>query len=409
MSPAYSASQPERAPSPCLQVTMLDRFSITLGQRQVGDSSGHSKKVWLLLAYLIYQKGRAAPYQELANLLWDQETGSANPRNAMKTTFFRTRTCLDQLYEGAGHQLILRKDQGYAWSQQLPLSLDLDRFEALCAQKGPDALSCWMQALDLFGQGFIPKLREFSWAAAMSKRELGLYMQTLGRVLPILEERGDWEQSAALCAAAVQLDLLNEGLYRRRMNALLNLGDSRAAAQVFEDMNQLFLEKTGGMPGEEAQALYRRAVSHVNDRTIPPAAILEQLREEGDAGAFFCDYDVFRALYRLHARDMVRTGERASLAVLSVTGIDGGELARRSLDLVMENLRRLAPPLLRQGDAMSKCSVSQYVLLLPRASFENSQAVCRRIQKAFLRQYPHTPARLRATVCPLKPETYRPD
>lgn len=382
-----------------LQVSMLDGFSISLGQRRVGDFTGHSKMVWLLIAYLICQRGRCVPQEELAGILWEGAGRSANPKNAMKTAFFRARSTLDQLYQGAGRQLILRQDDGYMWNPQPPLDLDLDRFNALCASHSPSPFSDWLQALGMFGQGFIPKLRNFPWAQNMSAKYMQSYLETLRRALDHLEAQRDWQRMASLCSAAVRVAPLEEAPYRRWMSALMSLGENRAAAQIFEDMNQLFFEKTGKRPGDDSQALYRKAVSEVNDQTVPPAAILEQLREERDVGAFFCDYDIFRALYRLTARDAERTGEKACLGVISVTGRDGGELARRSLDLVMENLRKLAPGLLRQGDAMAKCSMSQYVVLLRRAGFEDGERVCMRIQKAFQRQYPHSPAKLRVTVC----------
>lgn len=385
-----------------LKVSMLNGFSITLGDRTVGDSSGHSKSVWLLLAYLICAQGKAVPVDELIALLWEKGSKSANPRNAMKTIFFRARACLDQLEEGAGHQLILRLPEGYAWKQDLPLVLDTDQFRQLCAARGVDRLESQLQAVELFGQGFIPKLRDNAWAARQDKELRQLYIKTVKKILTAWERQSLWQKAADLCATASVQDPLNEELYLRRMAALIELGNSRAAAQVFEDMNQYFLSTTGGMPSEEVQALYRQAVSKVNDRRVAPAVLLEQLSEPKGNGAFFCDYDVFRALYRLQIRDSSRTEEETSLAIFTVTDQKDGELSPRSLRLVMDNLRQIAPPLLRQGDAMAKCSDSQYVLLLPRANFDNSRMVCERVRKAFFRQYPHSPAKLRVTVCPAK-------
>ena len=49
--------------------------------------------------------------------------------------------------------------------------------------------------------------------------------------------------------------------------------------------------------------------------------------------------------------------------------------------------------------------MSQYILLLPQANYENSCKVCERIIKAFCRQYPHSPAQLHYSVQPLEPNT----
>ena len=69
----------------------------------------------------------------------------------------------------------------------------------------------------------------------------------------------------------------------------------------------------------------------------------------------------------------------------------------------MDNLRDLIQLNLRRGDVASRCSVSQYVILLPQANYESSCQVLCRIIKIFCRQYPHSPAVLRFLVQPLEP------
>ena len=69
----------------------------------------------------------------------------------------------------------------------------------------------------------------------------------------------------------------------------------------------------------------------------------------------------------------------------------------------MENLQEQIRNNLRRGDAASRCSASQYILMLPHANYENSCMVCERIIRAFTRQYPHSPAELHYSVQPLEP------
>ena len=69
----------------------------------------------------------------------------------------------------------------------------------------------------------------------------------------------------------------------------------------------------------------------------------------------------------------------------------------------MDNLKELIQKNLRRGDIAARCSVSQFILLLPQANYENSCMVCERIIKTFNRQYPHSPATLRSSVHPLEP------
>lgn len=388
--------------TPQLEITMLDGFSIRCGNRAVSDANGHSKKTWLLLAYLICNRGRAASREELVGLLWENEKHTANPANSVKATLFRARACLEQLWEGAGRQLVLSVGSGYTWNTQFPLTVDL---EAFCGRCGPDQpLEALLEAIGMYRRGFLPRLTGNSWVGERAEEYLTLYLSAVDRAVSLLEKQERWKEVARLCEGAAEQAPLNEELYRRRMRALLQLGENRQAAYVYEDMSQLFMSRYQAMPSDETQALYRRARSNANARNAALDEIMGQLEEQGARGAFFCDYDVFRALYRLQVRDAGRTGAKGCVAVLTVEGRNGEELSRHSRDLVMANLRQLTPPLLRQGDAMARCSVCQYVLLLPGTSFETGQAVCRRTVKAFVRQYPHSPAEVRAAVCPWKAE-----
>jgi GGDEF domain-containing protein len=88
---------------------------------------------------------------------------------------------------------------------------------------------------------------------------------------------------------------------------------------------------------------------------------------------------------------------------MSVCGENGAELPKRSLTRVMDNLGELIRTSLRKGDIASRCSVSQYIIMLPQSNYENSCMVMERIVKAFCRQYPHSPAELKYAVQPLEP------
>jgi len=98
---------------------------------------------------------------------------------------------------------------------------------------------------------------------------------------------------------------------------------------------------------------------------------------------------------------MLRSGSATHVALLSVTGEGEKTLSKRSLDKAMENLGEQIRLNLRRGDVFAKCSSSQYVIMLPQANYENSCVVCRRLEAAFFRRYPHSPVRIHHMVRPL--------
>jgi len=391
-----------------VQIQMLGQFSIRMGGQEISDSDNRSRKVWLLLAYIIYCRSRNISQEELINLLWGDEVGSSNPGNALKTMFHRVRTTLDQLGGNAGHVLIIRKNGTYAWNPNTDCTLDTDDFEAQCKEGSAAAdesgrLESFLRALALYQGDFLPKLTSEPWIVPLNAYFHNLYVQTARDTVAILETQGRMDEAAVLCRKAAEIEPYDEALYRHLMRELLDLGRQREAIDVYQNMSDLMFQNFGVMPSDEAKALYREAVRTVNEREVSLGFVREQLREPGNSvGALFCDYDFFKVIYHAEARAVARSGDAVHIGLLSVSG-EGGELPRRSLDICMSNLQELICSCLRRGDVAARCSLTQFIILLPQANYENSCMVMERIIKAFVRQHPHSPAALRFSVQPLEP------
>lgn len=395
--------------APDLQVRMLGGFSLRLGDREINDGDNRSRKIWLLMAYMIYCRNRPISQEELTDLLWGEEERSSNPINALKTMFHRVRSLLNQLDSTAGHELIVRREGTYAWNPDVPFSLDTDEFEALCrkgaAQDDEDQrLDAYLQALALYGGDFLPKLSSEPWVVPISAYFHNLYIRAMQETLPLLEGRGRLEEAVAQCRKGVEVEPYNELLYQHLMQNLLTLGRQQEVISVYEEMSQLLFDSFGIMPSDETRAIYREAMRTVNDKAVSIITLREQLKEpDGVSGALFCDYDFFKVLYHAEARAVARSGDAVHIGLISVTGDQNQELPKRSLDRCMENLQELIRTSLRKGDIAARCSVSQYILMLPQANYENSCKVCERIIRVFSRQYPHSPASLHYSVQPLEP------
>lgn len=390
-----------------LQIQMLGTFSLSYGGNTIDDNGDRSKKVWLLLAYLIYYRRRAVSQEELVNLLWNKDGG--NPGGALKTTLHRVRAVLDRLSPSVGHDLISYRSGSYAWNNELEIQLDIDVFERLCkegaaAYREEDRFDLLSKAVSLYGGDFLEKLSSEPWVVPILAYHHNLYVQAVMELLPMLEARGRREDAVALCENAVKLEPYHEELHQILIRNLIELGQQKRAATVYEAFSRLLLDDFGTMPGEETRSLYRQALRTVNDRIIHLDLVRSQLQEPGPArGAMICEYDFFKVLYQAEARALVRSGDAVHIGLLTVTGEGGEELPRRSLDRAMVNLRDQIQSNLRKGDIASRCSVSQYILMLPQANYENSCMVCERVIKAFSRQYPHSPARIDYAVQALEP------
>ncbi len=387
-----------------LYINMFGEFSLRMGEHRISDSDNRSRKVWLLLAYLICRRGRVISRKELIQLLWGDES-SNNPENALKTTFHRVRTLLNQLSPAAGHDLILWQNGGYTWNLKIPMTVDTDEFDRLCqTDKGDEA--AWLQAstraLELYQGDFLSNLASEAWIMPVTAYYHNLYIQLILDTAPILSGAGRNQEAAAICRKALTLEPYHEPLHRYLMQALIAAGDQKGAAAVYEELQQQLFTELGIQPSDETKALYRSAAHSLSPQIMPMDLVLESLQETNAApGALRCEFDYFKVLCHAQARAMLRSGKATHLALLSVAGSGNQPLSKRSLEKAMEHLGEQIACSLRRGDTFSQCSVSQYIIMLPQANYENSCMVCQRVINAFLRRHPHSPAKIQFVVQPL--------
>ena len=392
---------------PTLQVQMLGQFTLRYGDRTISDSDDRSRRVWSLLAYMLYNHGRSFAQEELIHLYWSNGEKSADPGNALKSIFHRIRTALDKLQPGLGRLLIRRKAGRYFWNNAMPLSLDIEDFEAhfhAAEAAGDDdvRLAEYQAALALYAGDPLPRMTDEIWTIPIVAYYHSLYTRAAAGAIELLEKQERTVEAVALCRRAIHIEPYQEDLYEHLMRGLLRTGDMKGAMSVYEEMSELLFAHFGVMPSETLRTLYRQATRTVNDRTLTMDEVCSQLAEPAPhGGAMVCEYDFFKILYRAEARSIARNGHSANICLLSVSGKDGEMLARRSLDPAMNNLQVLVQNNLRRGDVIARCSISQYIILLPQANYENSRMVADRLVSAFYRRYPHSPARLRYTVQPL--------
>ena len=392
---------------PTLQVQMLGQFTLRYGDRTISDSDDRSRRVWSLLAYMLYNHGRSFAQEELIHLYWSNSEKSADPGNALKSIFHRIRTALDKLQPGLGRLLIRRKAGRYFWNNAMPLSLDIADFEvhfhaAEAAGDDDVRLAEYQAALALYAGDPLPRMTDEIWTIPIVAYYHSLYTRAAAGAIELLEKQERTAEAVALCRRAIHIEPYQEDLYEHLMRGLLRTGDMKGAMSVYEEMSEQLFAHFGVMPSETLRTLYRQATRTVNDRTLTMDEVCSQLAEPAPhGGAMVCEYDFFKILYRAEARSIARNGHSANICLLSVSGKDGEMLARRSLDPAMNNLQVLVQNNLRRGDAIARCSISQYIILLPQANYENSRMVADRLVSAFYRRYPHSPARLRYTVQPL--------
>lgn len=388
-----------------LQISMLGEFSIRYGDKVISDAESRSKKVWSMIAYLIYNRHRSFSQQKLIDLLWGGDSMSSNPENAMRVTLHRARSLLDQLYDGAGHELIARQDGAYCWGGIDKTELDCDRFLELVQAADEDEekyLQNLLEALKLYQGNFLSRHSAEMWVIPASTHFLARFLSAAMEAADLLSARGRHEEAVAICQRAIDFETYHEPLYQRLMQNLAAIGDIRGVTAVFEKLRKRLSDDFDIEPSEETQHIFQNISVPSAKRELSEEEVQKDLHEpEALSGAMQCSYEHFKVLCFAESRSMERNGNDTSIALINIPPnsrlLQDKDLLESSMEMLGDHLRKS----LRLGDIISRCSTTQFIVMLPKANYENGCIACRRVLKQFHTAHPDFPEKINFIVQPL--------
>ena len=389
-----------------LKVSMFGEFSIKGENTSVCDSDNRSKKVWSLLAYIIFHRNSTIKAGELQALLWSDNEREMNSPGALKTLLYRARTELDKLWDGAGKQLILYRNNGYMWNDNFGIESDYeeyDRLEKLILQRDENFLDNSVALLKLYQGEFLSRLNSELWVMPITTYYHNSYISHLVDALPLLLEKQRYEEMLEFCKVASSLDPFDESIHCYWMRAYIAMGEHKKAVDVYRKLSDRLLSELGVIPSQDTRALYHEAIKSSNEFAISVEMLQEQLKENNAlSGALICEYDFFRVLCHSMSRSVLRNGIAIHLALITMRGKKVNELDGKRWEKLQNGLQDTIRCSLRRGDSAARCSASQFVIMLPRANYENSCMVCERILKAYYQKYSRLDAELRFDVFPIQ-------
>lgn len=374
------------------QVQMLGGFRMTINGISITDQENQSKKPWSILEYLITFRNREVSSNELIDLIW-ADSQSTNPSGALKTLIFRTRKLLEPFHLPT-QNLVIQKRGTYAWNPQVELTVDTDQFEDLLEKSNnPDIseekqLELLLSALELYQGDFLPKSNREAWAIPISTFYHSQFIQAAHRAIELLSAREDWTQIIKLCRKAIEVEPYGDDFHYYLIFSLYNTGEQMQALEHYQHTTDMFYSEFSITPSERLKDLYKLIRDKKHGITTDLSVIQESMQEENQSqGAFFCEYSVFRDLYQLEKRSIERTGDSIFLCLLTVCEEDCELPKSFILNRAMTHLATAIASSLRLGDAYTRYSVSQYMIMLPTASYENGEMVLERIIRNFRKLY----------------------
>jgi len=373
----------------------------------VRTSSKHAKKVWGFLEYLFAHRHKIVTLDEVVEVLWpSEEERVLNPANTLKTILFRARTLLNTLQYD--EDIIAYSRGSYQIYPNVEIVCDFELFDELIKEAQKESLSdeekleLMLKALEYYKNDFLVKSAYEAWVIPLNTYYRSIYIKAILDVVALLEKKENWSEIITICHEAISIDPYFEDFHRLIINALVKSGSYSAAIDHYSYITNFFFTQLGITPSEELTSLYKQVRQVDNVTEMDLVAIRESLNEiDSHKGAFYCEYEFFKDVYRIEVRTAARNGHSAYIGLLSVTGLDGEKLSLRKLNNAMNMLYDAIQETLRRSDVFTRYSVSQYLIMISTVSFETGEMVVDRILQKFYKDHPKSSVKIDLRIQPL--------
>ncbi|MDR0223110.1 MAG: hypothetical protein LBI38_06230 [Oscillospiraceae bacterium] len=383
-----------------VEISLLGEFSIRYGDKFINEKNDRSRKKWMLLKYLITFREREISQNELIELLWGGSE-SDNPSGALKTLLHRLRAALSELRLPEGQEMIVNSMGSYAFNRSLECVIDAEEFERffkLSVQPGmsekEQLLHC-RKAIEVYKGDFLHNSASEKWITPINVYYHSVFLRVVHHAVDILYRHKVYSEIASVCRKAIEVDNLDQRIHYMLIKTLAEAGERQSAKKHYDYVIDLFYNHQGINPSSELTELYEEIVKTDQEHETDLDRVRVQLNEKAPPrGAFYCEYEFFKHIYRLEMRDAERSKQTIHICLISITDKDGEIPPARTLSKSAERLRHSIGYSLRASDIFARYNASQYIAMLLSATESVSEMVMRRVVRKYRRDYPKSPVKL---------------
>lgn len=381
-----------------VQLSILGQFALRINGSPLSEPDNYASKRRSIISYLILHRERAVSQTELIETFYEDENQS-NPVAALKMQIGRIRKRIGALM-GDETDVIISKRGSYQWNPALTCWVDSEAFEGLCHEakqeiaSDKERLSLYRQALEIYTGSLILEKDNLLWSKALSSRYHVRYISAVEQYADLLIRNDFYADAEFVCLRAIEKDPINERLYTLLIQALLaqdKLGEARV---YYKSIVEKLRNSLGVHPSEKLQNLYLQSMEVKKSWEQDLSVVMENMRDSSrKRDAFFCDFELFKNIYRLEVRRANRDGGCLHIAMLTVFGMDGKVLSPKVGNVIMEQVQQTIVQNLRLSDVVAQYSACQFIIMLPYANLEDSQMVMDRVMNAYHKQNPKSAVR----------------
>ena len=389
---------------------MFGGFELNYEGKLIKESSNRSYKLWNLLGYLVTYHARSIPQSEFIDTIWADSFGE-NPLSSLKTSFSRLRTFLEPITP-EGIDYILASRGSYQWNENVSYSLDIELFESYCRQGSlqslpiTDRIAAYQKALELYKGDFLPRLKDTHWVVPLTTYYHSIYLVAVKNLYDLLKTENRIEDMIDCCTKALIIESFDEKLHCNLIEALILQGHYSSALLHYQKATELLYKNLSVQPSSELNQLYLSLMSYQSDLEMDTSVVLNNLKDNRKkTGAFVCNYGVFKEIFQLELRQVIRSKSSIYICIL-ITIFENNQIpSLDKLNLAMPELLSSITFCLRSGDIVSKYSGAQYILLLPCLDKDNAIKIVKRIQDDYYRKHKKSTLYLNYSLSPLLEES----
>ena len=365
-----------------LVLKMLGGYTLTYGDKPVILGRGNLTKSIQLLQLLLLRSENGIPKEELVQALYDWED-VLDTNNSLNSMIYRLKNQL--VMAGLPKEDYISIKNGICrWTGTMPVQVDVIDFEnILKAAENADndkKRELLEQALSLYRGELLPMLSNELWVTVESVRLKKLYISAILQLCEILEENQEYSQMLEIYKNVAEMYPFEEW-QEKQIDTLQKMDRFDDAFRVYQDTVRLYSEELGAPPSAKMRELLQKMNGKLLNSENDFLKIQSRLREdEWKNGAYYCVYPSFVDTYRLMCRIVERSRQSIHLMVCRLFCDGQQDEVDKTADI---NLGFAIGKSLRRGDAYTRYSESQYLILLSSATKESFEKIFDRIKTNF--------------------------
>lgn len=243
---------------PNLHIQLLGGFSVICNGEELFCRRG-SKRLTLLIAYLLLRRNRRITREQVAYLFW-KDSSEKQARSNLRGLLTALRRQAPALAA-----CLIDEEMYLGWRNDLAQVIDVVAFETTLEQvalldqtdHGEGVIDASKQAISLYTGELLPEFYE-DWVLAERLRLQTAYLDALFWLIDLLDKAHRRQEAIRFAEQLWQADPLRETSIALLMRLCADAGDRARALSIYATCARSLVEELGVEPGPTIQELHRQ-------------------------------------------------------------------------------------------------------------------------------------------------------